>query len=98
MDPGVNKSGYHKAMMSGAADLVLDQITLDFAIPINLVAKFFSLEWMSPQNCAQGLYHGVIIWGNMKVRTKRTAAWTVCSTALSYGGSPGICLGLGPGS
>lgn len=48
MDPGVNKSGYHKALvMSGAADLVLDQITPDFAIPINLVAKFFSSEWMS---------------------------------------------------
>lgn len=48
VDPGVNKSGYHRALvMSGAADLVLDQITPDFAIPINLVAKFFSSEWMS---------------------------------------------------
>lgn len=48
VDPGVNKAGYHRALvMSGAPDLVLDQITPNFSIPINLVAKFFSLEWMS---------------------------------------------------
>lgn len=48
VDPGVNKAGYHRALVtSGAPDLALDQITPNFSIPINLVAKFFSLEWMS---------------------------------------------------
>ena len=96
VDPGVNKAGYHRApVMSGAPDLVLDQITPNFSIPINLVTKFFSLEKTSARNSVEwGLDCGCDHPGQHESSDQENVL-NVLSLAV---GLPGSGLGLGPGS